>query len=272
MKLGIVGAGNVGSSLVFALARLGYEHAVEVTARNPDHAEAAILDAASAFPETAVNFISKPQLAGNYDFVVVTAGLQPSWELRGGALLDANLEIMLQSIDGAQTEKLIVIGTPVDELTQVMTNHSDVQAKTVIGFGGELDVARIKYALLKQKLTTDNAFVVGEHGPRMIPALEDETYYDDIKQEASSVLKRIKQWTPNARNIATGHQLARLVMAFSDDQTVQCISRVDPDFSGLSITWPYNISKNGIGEKVSLKLGPKAQKDLESLLKVRRGK
>ena len=127
--------------------------------------------------------------------------------------------------------------------------------------------------MLKRKRNTENVFVVGEHGPRLIPVLEVEADYENIKQEASSVLKRIKQWTPNARNLATGDQLARLVTAFNGEEpAVLCISKTDPDFSNLSITWPYFINQGGVGKKVELKLNQQARNDLETLLKARSAK
>lgn len=77
-KIGIVGAGNVGSALTFALAGSTLNASFEICARNLLSAKAAVLDVAGAFPEKTKVMKTTSALSGRYDCIVVTAGVQHS--------------------------------------------------------------------------------------------------------------------------------------------------------------------------------------------------
>jgi hypothetical protein len=165
----------------------------------------------------------------------------------------------------------VVTGTPVDRLAERLSALEQFKDSTVIGFGGQLDVERTKYALLSHHLRVpDPLYVIGEHGPRVIPVYAGEQSYDLIRQEAGSTLKRISV-SGKPRNLATGIQLSRLASALAGNTNVLCLSTPDKDFDGLSITWPYRANESGLMEKVALPhIGFLASKLLDDLLQFRR--
>jgi len=270
MRIGMEGAGNVGASLVMALAS-EFSGEVEVSARSIEKAEAAILDASSAYPSAIQKFQAKSGLKGEYDLVVVTAGAQPHGTVNMQELLSENLQLVTDVLSEASASKVVVIGTPVDRLTEALSALKPFTHCQVIGFGGQLDVDRTRSALIQRQLKVpDQVFVVGEHGPRAIPVYEGGAGYESIRLDATSVLKRIGR-AGKARNIATGIQLSRLVRALAGERSVLCVSTVDKDFDDLAITWPRYIDKDGLGGKVPLTLERHAQTLLHELLQVRSG-
>lgn len=270
-RIGVAGAGNVGSGLVLELARHDLAEQVVVASRNLGHAKAAILDAGSVFPSAASTFESAAKLEGQFDLVIITAGDMPHGPTTVDELLDSNFKIAIDALSKVDSPIIVVIGTPVDRLTEKLAYEAAFKGKQVIGFGGQLDVARMQYALLSAgKKMADPGYVIGEHGPRTIPVYEGESEYDQIREATTSVLKRIAVATEKPRNMATGVQLAVLARALSGEERILCVSAVDDATDGLSITWPYLVNKKGLVKKVSIDaLGPRVKRDLTDLLKIR---
>lgn len=269
-RLGIFGCGNVGSALAMGLAAQDIANEVVMASRNILHAEAAILDAGSAYPQTAAKFEAADHLEGAFDAVVVTAGLYPHSDVSQQDLLDKNLEIVITALQQANCQKLVVIGTPVDRLTEELSKLQPFRGKQVIGFGGQLDVDRTIYALIKRSVPFDGqVYVIGEHGPRTIPIYKGESTYAAVRGDVTSTLKRISA-SGYTRNMATGVQLARLLRALAGEEQVLCVSAPDNDFGGLSITWPYVINQSGLIEKAKISyIGPRASRLLSELAETR---
>lgn len=268
-RIGVVGSGNVGSGLVMELSRSGFDGQVEVCSRDENRALAAIADASSAFPEGAKGFVAKEFLNGEYDLIVVTAGLLPSSNMSGEELLAANIEIAVSSLSDIVAKTVVVIGTPVDRLTEELAGLPEFKETRMIGFGGELDRARIRTSLISRAIEFEQVYAVGEHGPRTIPVYDGEKDFQDVAGDATTVLKGIMASTPAPRNMATGVQLMRLIDSLNGKAAVHCISTVDEDFDSLSITWPREVSGESI-IKQDITVGDQAKNALEQLLDKRR--
>jgi malate/lactate dehydrogenase len=273
-RLGIYGVGNVGSALLMALGDLDISaDEIVVTARNLKKADAAILDLASAYPDLAAKAVGSLELKGDFDLVVVTAGILPHEGITAEELLSGNIAIAVEALKDATTKKIVVIGTPVDILTEELAKLPQFTGIQIIGFGGELDRARVAYSLLKHNIRSERTvYAIGEHGPRTIPVYSEEQDYEAITSEATTVLKRIIS-SGVARNLATGTQLARLVQALSGavgDQ-IMCLSIPNAEHDNLSITWPYTVNGQGVTKAVDIgEQEPKSAKLFEELLESRR--
>jgi malate/lactate dehydrogenase len=270
-RLGIVGCGNVGAALVMEAAAQNLAQEVVVAARNQGNAEAAILDAGSSSPKTAVNFTPVQQLQGSFDIVAVTAGEMPHQNISQAELLERNFQIAVNALGAVKAQKIIVIGTPVDRLTERLAQLPKLKDTAIIGFGGQLDTNRAVYALLKHSAGfNESVYAIGEHGPRTIPVYNGEDNYDTVRADTTSVLKRIGT-AGKVRNLATGKELARLICALGGKEQVLCVSAPDKDYDGLSLTWPYLINQNGLAEKVQIPVtGPKASALLKDLTETRK--
>lgn len=173
MKVGIIGAGSVGSATAFALIMRGVARKVVLIDANEKKAMAEAMDIAHATPFAYANKIK----AGTYkdlegcEVVIVTAGAnQKPGETRID-LLGRNVKIFESIIPevakAAPDTTLIITANPADIMTEVALKLSGFPKERVIGSGTVLDTARFRTLLgyyLGVSPQSVHAYVLGEHG------------------------------------------------------------------------------------------------------------
>ncbi len=173
MKVGIIGAGAVGSTTAFALIMRGVARKVVLIDANQSKAEAEAMDLAHAAPFAYANKVK----AGTYDdlkgceIVIVTAGAnQKPGETRID-LLGRNVKIfesiIPQIAKAAPDTTLIITSNPADIMTEVALKLSGFPKERVIGSGTVLDTSRFRTLLgyyLGVSPQSIHANVLGEHG------------------------------------------------------------------------------------------------------------
>lgn len=173
MKVGIVGAGMVGSAAANALVLRGAAREIVLIDRDEKRARAEAEDILHATPFA---HITRVRAGGYGDLgesgaVIIAAGVgQRPGESRL-ELLDRNaavFEAIIPQVLAAAPETILVIATnPVDVMTQIATRISGLPPERVIGSGTILDTARFR-ALLGSHLAVSpksvHAYVLGEHG------------------------------------------------------------------------------------------------------------
>lgn len=178
MKVGIVGAGAVGSACLLSLVMRGSAREIVLVNRNRKRADGAITDVqygAVLSPEVELRAGDFSDLAGA-GLVMLTAGVN---EKSGGAtdrsdpagrlrLLDANAkvyeEVVPQIMRAAPDAVLLVVTDPPDPLADVarLLGH-----KRVLSTGTFLDSLRFRVHLARRLNVNPrsvNAHVLGEHG------------------------------------------------------------------------------------------------------------
>jgi L-lactate dehydrogenase len=173
MKVGIVGAGMVGSSAGYALALMGIVSSVVLVDHNAELAIAQAEDIAHAVP-----FMSSCVVeAGDYDrlsgasVVILAAGVSQKPGETRLALLERNAAVFRDVVGNvlrvAPDAILLIASNPVDIMTQITVRLSGLPAARVIGSGTILDTARFR-SLLGRHLGISpqsvHAYVLGEHG------------------------------------------------------------------------------------------------------------
>lgn len=176
MKIGIVGAGAVGSTTAYALVMRGIGRKIVLVDRNHARAQAEADDLLHAVPFAHPLDISAgdyPDLAG-CAVVIITAGVaQRPGETRL-QLLERNAAVfsaIVPSVLRYAPDTMLVIATnPVDVMTHLAARYAaefGVPSRRVIGSGTTLDTARFR-SLLGRHLGVDaqhvHAYVLGEHG------------------------------------------------------------------------------------------------------------
>ena len=177
-KAAVIGCGNVGASIAFALMQRTLFSELVLIDSNIPKAEGEAMDLSHGLPYTA----SMDIYAGSYAqvsdcaLIVVTAGAnQKPGETRLD-LITKNLSI-LRAVLGEITATafegiLLIVSNPVDILTYEAQRISGYPAGRVIGSGTVLDTARLKYEL-GRRLGVDSrnvhAFIIGEHGDSELP-------------------------------------------------------------------------------------------------------
>lgn len=173
MKVGIIGAGSVGSAAAFSLMMTGVAHKVVLIDMNTQKAYSEAMDIGHAAP-----FASAAKIkAGNYEdlkdcaIVIVTAGAnQKPGETRID-LLGRNVKIfesiIPQVVKYAPEAILLITANPADIMTEVALKLSGFPKERVIGSGTVLDTARFRTLLayfLGVSAKSVHADVLGEHG------------------------------------------------------------------------------------------------------------
>ncbi len=173
MKIGIVGAGFVGSTAAYAMVMRGVGSELVLVDLRRDRAEAEAQDILHAAP-----FAHPLRVrAGDYHdlegagLVVAAAGVNQKPGKSRLDLLQRNYEVFEQVIPrimaNAPDAILLIATNPVDVMTQASIRISGLSRTRVIGSGTILDTARYR-ALLSQHLGISSqsihANVLGEHG------------------------------------------------------------------------------------------------------------
>jgi L-lactate dehydrogenase len=176
MRIGIVGAGNVGGAAAYAMVLRGVGTSIVVSDRDRALAEAQAEDILHATPfasPVTVRAGGREELSGAA-LVVLSAGVgQKPGETRL-ELLERNAavfeEVVPDVLTAAPDAVLLIATNPVDVMTQVATRiaaRRGVPAGRIVGSGTVLDTARFR-ALLARHIgvapQSVHAAVLGEHG------------------------------------------------------------------------------------------------------------
>lgn len=173
MKVGIIGAGFVGSTTAYTLAIKGLAREIVLVDINTDKANAEALDVIHAAAMTSDSNV----YCGDYEdldganIVIITVDCQKALSDNRLELLESNTKIMcdiVPKIIRNTPNCIIVIATnPVDVITKVVLDISKFPSTRVIGSGAVLDTARFR-AMLSDYFNISphsiHAYVMGEHG------------------------------------------------------------------------------------------------------------
>ncbi len=177
-KAAIVGMGNVGASIAFALMQESLYSELVLIDYNRDKAEGEAMDLSDGLPYVASMDIH----AGDYkevedcSLIIITAGAaQKPGETRLD-LISKNKAIMKSIIENITATGfegiLLIVANPVDILTHEAQKLSGYPEGKVIGSGTVLDTARLKDEISKH-LSVDarnvHTMIIGEHGDSEVP-------------------------------------------------------------------------------------------------------
>ena len=179
-KVGIIGAGNVGSTVAFILAMKGSCHEIVLRDNKIDIAKGKALDmsqaAAAARSHTIVSVADTPDKLKGCDVIVITAGSPRKPGMSRDDLLLINGEITREVVSDIKTYApdaiIITVSNPLDVITYTALKVSGFDRSRVIGMAGILDSSRMA-SFIHEKLGYGagqiRASVIGGHGDDMVP-------------------------------------------------------------------------------------------------------
>lgn len=179
-RVGIVGAGNVGSTVAYSLAMHGSCHEIILRDNKIEIAKGKALDmsqAASAIrSHTVVSVAENMSDLTNCDVVVVTAGSPRLPGMSRDDLLMINAKITKEVLGDIKKYSpdaiVIMVSNPLDAMTYVAIKESGFERSRVIGMAGILDSSRMA-SFIQEKLGYGGgqirASVMGGHGDDMVP-------------------------------------------------------------------------------------------------------
>jgi malate dehydrogenase len=208
-RVGVIGAGNVGSTLAYSLAMLGLCHEIILRDSMMDMARGRALDmsqAASAVrSHTIIKVAESMADMSDCDIVVVTAGSPRLPGMSRDDLLMTNAKITREVIkDVAKYSPnaiIIMVSNPLDAMTYVALKESGFKKSRVLGMAGILDSSRMA-TFIQEKLGYGSgqirASVMGGHGDDMVPLSRYSTVAGvplaDLlsKEEIDEIVERTK--------------------------------------------------------------------------------
>lgn len=179
MKISVIGAGRVGSSVALncSLRELGDTLLLDIVEGLP---QGEAMDINHQLAERGIDCIA--QGSNNYedmrgsDFVIVVAGVGRKPGMTRMDLLKTNADIVMAVCDKiksyAPNSKIIVVTNPLDPLTYLVLKSLGGKRTQIMGMGGMLDLSRFKEHISTITGISRNsvqAMVISEHGENMLP-------------------------------------------------------------------------------------------------------
>ena len=295
IRVAIVGAGNVGSTLAYALLLSGIAPEIVLIDQDRSRAEGQAMDLDHAVP------FGRPAhvWAGSYadcagaTVTVVSAGANQRPGESRLDLLRRNIAVfrdVIGNIVSANVNGIIVVATnPVDILTYATYRIGNLPPARIIGSGTILDTARFRY-LLARRFGVDprsvHAYIIGEHGDSEVPVwslaniagarlstlrggnwntLDPDAkseIFDKTRRAAYQIIER-----KGATYYAVASGLVRIIEAIVRDQdTVLYVSSLLQGAYGLNdvcLSLPTVINRSGIDRVLELELAPEEREALE---------
>ncbi len=180
-KISILGAGNVGATIAYALTLEGVASEIVLVDINKEKAEGEALDiaqCAACVPACKIWSGDYADIAGS-DIVIITFGVgrKPGQTRLDLATINVNIlksVLREQQIAEIAPEALyVVVSNPVDVLTYVLMQETGLPKNQIIGTGTLLDSNRLQQAVAaycRVDVSNVTAYVFGEHGDAcMVP-------------------------------------------------------------------------------------------------------
>lgn len=295
-KLGIVGAGGVGSALAYASLIRGSASEIVLYDIDGPRAEAEALDIshssifAGGIP---VRGGGDPSILGGSDMVVVTAGARQKPGQTRLELADANVGILStmlpELLSVAPDAVYMLVTNPCDVLTLVGQRITGLPSHRIFSSGTVIDTSRLRLLIGQEArvLTSSvHAMIIGEHGDSEFPLWSQanigqipiDEWTDssgariftaqrkaELAQEAMQAAYRVIGGK-GSTNYAIGLAGARIVEAVLGDQAaILPVSTVLDDYYGLSdvaLSVPSVVDRSGVRECLSV---PMSEDELEKL-------
>jgi malate dehydrogenase len=178
-KITVIGAGHVGETAAFNIARLelGDVVLIDILEGVP---QGKALDSFESSPifgfDSTVLGTNSYSDTADSDVIVMTAGLPRKPGMSRDDLFNKNLEIVescIRRATGNSPDAIIIMVTnPLDAMCEVARRVSGFPRERVIGMAGILDSARMRaFIAMELGVSVENthAFVLGGHGDSMVP-------------------------------------------------------------------------------------------------------
>jgi L-lactate dehydrogenase len=285
-KIAIVGAGLVGSTTAFALMLGGTAEEIVLIDKIKEKARGEALDL-----NHGTSFIQPVTIyAGDYpdchgaDIIIITAGIPQKPGQSRLELVEANKRIIRQVVESIlnyNTEAILILTTnPVDIMSYVAWEASELPASRVLGSGTVLDTSRFRY-LLGSRCNLDprniHAYVIGEHGDSEvllwstvnIAGIPMEKFCDTCEQTCSpegkdDISQQVRQAAyeviegKGATYYAVALALRRITESIlRNEHSILTVSTMIEEFQGVKdvyLSLPCILGENGVEKIVSLEM------------------
>ena len=290
----IVGTGNVGASIAFAL--MNQHTAVneviltDIVTADAEGEAMDLNDALAVAPGYLKIRHGGYKDAKDCDVVVITAGAKQKPGESRLNLLKKNTAILKEMIDEIMASGfdgiILMVTNPVDILTYFAWKYSGLPAERVIGSGTVLDSARLRRRIagyLNVNAKSVHAYQVGEHGDSEVTlwsladiggAKCEELLPVDARRGISGFVKN-EAYDIIEKKGATYYGIAMCVVQIldsilNDEMRILPVASQDP-FSGVMFGWPTVIGREGVVRRLDLKISEREGVELQESINTLRG-
>ncbi len=296
-KIGIVGAGRVGSTVAYAALIRGVAKQISLYDPTRSRVNAEVLDLNHGLmfvPMASVEGSDDIQVLAGSDVIVFTAGAthlpgQTRMDLAGAnAAICLNLLPKIQKV--APNALILMVTNPVDVMTEIAIKITGHECACVFGSGTVLDSSRFRFLLAKHfgvSVQSVHAYIAGEHGDSEIPLWssanignvlldawhvsgygeplsqdEKDHIFDTVKTAGYEVLAG-----KGATNYAIGLATVSILEAIFHDEgrVLPVSSRVDNyrGISGVCLSVPAIVDRCGVESVIPLPMSPAEETGLK---------
>lgn len=290
-KVMIVGTGNVGASIAFALMnqRTAVNEIIltDIIAKDAEGEAMDLRDALAVAPSYVKISNGTYKDAKDCDVVVITAGAaQKPGESRMD-LLKKNVNIlkgMIEQIMASGFDGIfLVVTNPMDVLTYYTAKFSGLPTERVIGSGTVLDSARLRARIagyLNVNPKSVHAYQIGEHGDteltvwsradlggqkisEMLPEETRKGISEFVRNEAYAIIEK-----KGATYYGIATCVAQILNCIlNDEMRVLSVSSYDP-FSGVCFGFPSVVGRAGVIRRLDIKLSENEGIELQKSINV----
>lgn len=290
MKVTVVGAGAVGASCAEYIAIKDFASEVVLLDIKEGYAEGKAMDLMQTASlngfDTAISGTTGDysKTAGS-DIAVITSGIPRKPGMTREELIGINAgivkDVATNLIKHSPDVILIVVSNPMDTMTYLVHQVTDLPKERIIGMGGALDSARFKYRLaeaLGAPISDVDGMVIGGHSDTGMVPLARHATRNSVKVSEFLSAERLAQVVEDTKVggatltkllgtsawYAPGAAVSALVQAIACDQKklFPCSTLLDGeyDLEDICIGVPVILGRNGIEKIVEIELD-KAEKD-----------
>jgi malate dehydrogenase len=282
-KIAVIGAGNVGATLVQRLAEAELAKVVAMVDIAEGIPQGKALDILESGPvygyDTRVLGSNGYDIVKDAEIVVVTAGVARKPGMSRDDLIEINKKVMTdvctQIKNVAPNSIVIVVSNPLDAMCHVALHATGFPSNRVIGMAGVLDSARFRTFIaeaLDVSVEDVQGFVLGGHGDTMVPmaryttvagipvselmdAATLEKLIDRARNGGAEIVSYLK--TGSAYYAPSASVLAMVEAIVKDKKRIlPCAVYLTGQYGvkGLYVGVPVKLGKGGLEQVIELKL------------------
>jgi len=284
MKVTVVGAGAVGASCAEYIAIKDFASEVVLLDIKEGYAEGKAMDlmqtaSLNSFDTKISGSTNNYSKTAGSDICVITSGIPRKPGMTREELIGINAGIV-KTVSSSLVEHspntiIIVVSNPMDTMTYLVHQSTNLPKHKIIGMGGALDSARFKYRLaeaLDCPISDVDGMVIGGHSDKgMVPLINKATRNGVpvseflSAEQMANVVQETKVGGATLTGLlgtsawyAPGAAVSGLVQAIACDQKKMfpCSTLLDGEYglSDLCIGVPVILGKNGIEKIVEISL------------------
>lgn len=293
-KIMIVGTGNVGANIAFALInqRTAVNEIIltDIIAKDAEGEAMDLCDALAVAPSFVKVRNGTYADAKDCDVVVITAGANQKPGETRMQLLEKNVNILQGMIEQIMASGFngifLVVSNPMDVMTYFTMKFSKLPAERVIGSGTVLDSARLRQRIAKYMQVNPksvHAYQVGEHGDseltlwsladvggqkvtEMLPPDVCSGISEFVMKEAYQIIEK-KGATYYGIAVCVATILNSIL---NDEMRVLPVSSLD-NFSGVCFGWPSVVGRAGVLRRLDLAISEREGINLQKSINVLKG-